>query len=64
MIDSDRTSASAVPTMPLERRDGELFFRQTEIDAAVEAAIQETSGERSTSDVRDSSGHRIIKLPE
>jgi hypothetical protein len=50
--------------MPLERRDGELFFRQTEIDAAVEAAIQETSGERSTSDVRDSSGHRIIKLPE
>jgi hypothetical protein len=42
----------------LERIDGELVFRQTEIDAAIEAAIAALfdSG-------RIASGRRIIKLP-
>ena len=42
----------------LERIDGELVFRQTEIDAALEAAIAALvdSG-------RTASGRRIVKLP-
>jgi hypothetical protein len=42
----------------LERIDGELVFRQTEVDAALEAAIAALvdSG-------RTASGRRIIKLP-
>ena len=42
----------------LERIDGELVFRQTEIDAAIEAALADVldSG-------RKAGGRRIIKLP-
>ena len=42
----------------LERIDGELVFRQTEIDAAIEAALTEEldSGGKA-------GGRRIIKLP-
>jgi len=42
----------------LERIEGELVFRQTEIDAAIEAALAEVldSG-------RKAGGRRIIKLP-
>jgi hypothetical protein len=42
----------------LERIDGELVFRQTEIDAAIEAALAEVldSGEKAC-------GRRMIKLP-
>jgi hypothetical protein len=43
----------------LERIDGELVFRQTEVDAAVEAAIAELPG----SGRKASSGRRIIRLP-
>ncbi len=43
----------------LERVDGELVFRQTEADAAVEAAIEAVSEPRPKTGVRC----RIIKLP-
>ena len=39
----------------LERIDGELVFRQTEIDAAIEGALAEV--------FRKAGGRRIIKLP-
>jgi hypothetical protein len=42
----------------LERIDGELAFRQTEIDAALKAAIAALPGSG-----RTASGRRIIKLP-
>ena len=42
----------------LERIDGELVFRQTEIDAAIEAAIAAPPDSG-----RIASGRRIIKLP-
>jgi hypothetical protein len=42
----------------LERIDGELVFRQTEIDAAIEAAIAALPDSG-----RIASGRRIIKLP-
>ena len=43
----------------LERVDGELVFRQTKIDAAVEAAIEAVSEPCPKTGVR----RRIIKLP-
>jgi hypothetical protein len=42
----------------LERIDGELVFRQTEIDAAIEAAIAALPDSG-----RIANGRRIIKLP-
>jgi len=42
----------------LERIDGELVFRQTEIDAAIEAAIAALPDSG-----RIGNGRRIIKLP-
>ena len=39
----------------LERIDGELVFRQTEIDATIEGALAEV--------FRKAGGRRIIKLP-
>ena len=41
----------------LERVDGELVFRQSEIDAIVEDAFDEVYGDRPPA------GRRIIKLP-
>lgn len=43
----------------LECIDGELVFRQTEVNAALEAAIAKLPG----CDRKASSGRRIIKLP-
>ena len=43
----------------LERIDGELFFRQTESNAAVEAALAEVFSSRPKT-----SSRRIIKLPQ
>jgi hypothetical protein len=43
----------------VERIDGELVFHQTEVDAALEAAIAELRG----SGRKASSSRRIIKLP-
>ena len=43
----------------LERIDGELVFRQTEINAAIEAALAEVFGS-----ARKAGGHRrVIELP-
>jgi hypothetical protein len=43
----------------LERIDGELVFRQTEIDPAIEAAMAEVFGSRRKARGR----RRVIKLP-
>jgi hypothetical protein len=43
----------------LERIDGELVFRQTEIDAAIEAALTEVFG----SGRKAGEHRRVIKLP-
>ena len=48
----------------LEQIGGELVLRQTGADAAVEAAIRAALGDCPTSEMRDNSGRRIIKLPE
>ena len=56
--------APSYRTYRLEHVAGELVFRQTEIDAAIEAAIDAAFGECSTPLTTDSDGRRIIKLPE
>jgi hypothetical protein len=59
LFENSENSKGSGRQYQLERIDGELVFRQTEIDAVLEAAIDEVFDNRPRASVR----RHIIKLP-